>query len=149
MSTSTFLFPDINVWLALAHEVHPHHRAAIAWGESLDPESRFYFCRVSQLSLLRLLTNESVMGIDVATQEEAWRIYDLFYENGRTFLADEPRGVEDLLRSRTTKTRSSTKEWADEYLTAFAEAASLMFVTFDKALAGRTKGSILLTREDV
>jgi toxin-antitoxin system PIN domain toxin len=133
------------VWLALAHGVHPHHRAAITWGESLDPESRFYFCRVSQLSLLRLLTNESVMGVDVATQAEAWHIYDLFYENGRTFLADEPKGLEDLLRSRTTKIRSSTKEWADEYLAAFAEAAALRLVTFDKALAGRAKRALLLT----
>jgi hypothetical protein len=89
------------------------------------------------------------MGIDVATQAEAWHIYDLFYENGKTFFADEPKGVEDLLRSRTTKARSSTKEWADEYLTVFAEAAALRFVTFDRVLAGRTKGSILLAREDV
>jgi len=132
------------VWLALAHGVHPHHRAAIAWGESLDPDSRFYFCRVSQLSLLRLLTNDRVMGVDVVTQVEAWRIYDMFYENGRTFLADEPRALEEIFRGQTSKKRSSTKEWADAYFAAFAEAAGLRFVTFDKALAGRTKGSILL-----
>jgi predicted nucleic acid-binding protein len=92
-----------------------------------------------------LLTNEAAMGIDVATQAEAWRIYDLFYANDRTFLIDEPRGIEDILRARTTKQRSSTKEWADEYLVAFAESAGLTFVTFDRALARRTKGSILLT----
>jgi uncharacterized protein len=84
------------------------------------------------------------MGVDVVTQAEAWRIYDMFYENGRTFFADEPRGIEDLFRARTSKKRSSMKEWADSYLTAFAEAAGLGFVTFDRALAGRTKGSILL-----
>jgi toxin-antitoxin system PIN domain toxin len=132
------------VWLALAHGVHPHHRAAIAWGESLDRESRFYFCRVSQLGLLRLLTNESVMGIDVATQVEAWRIHDMFYENGRTLFADEPRDLEELFRMRTSKRRSSTKEWADAYLAAFAEAAGLHLVTFDKALAGRVPRSSLL-----
>jgi hypothetical protein len=92
-----------------------------------------------------LLTNQGAMGIDVATQAEAWQIYDLFYEDGRTFLIDEPRGLEDLLRARTTKQRSSTKEWADEYLVAFAESAGLTFVTFDRALARRTKGTILLT----
>jgi uncharacterized protein len=144
VSTNTFLFPDVNVWLALAHGVHPHHRAAISWGESLDSESQFYFCRVSQLSLLRLLTNESVMGIDVVTQTEAWRIYDLFYENGRTFFAEEPKGIEELLRARTARKQSSTKEWADAYLVAFAEASGLRFVTFDKALAGKAKGAVLL-----
>ena len=100
---------------------------------------------MSQLSLLRLLTNESVMGIDVVTQVEAWRIYDLFFESGRTFLTDEPRGLEELLRARTAKKRSSTKEWADEYLAAFAEAAGLTLVTFDRALARRARGSILLS----
>ncbi len=92
-----------------------------------------------------MLTNQGAMGIDVATQAEAWQIYDLFCEDGRTFLIDEPRGLEDLLRARTTKQRSSTKEWADEYQVAFAESAGLTFVTFDRALARRTKGTILLT----
>jgi predicted nucleic acid-binding protein len=124
--------------------VHPHHEAAIAWGESLDPQSSFYFCRLSQLSLLRWLTNSSAMGADVETQAGAWRIYDLFYENGRTFLADEPKGIEDALRRRTMKGESSTKEWADAYLAAFAELAGLRLVTFDQALAARAKGSILL-----
>jgi toxin-antitoxin system PIN domain toxin len=142
--TNTFLFPDVNVWLALAHGVHPHHEAAIAWGESVDPASKFYFCRFSQLSLLRLLTNSSAMGIDVATQSEAWRIYDLFFENGSTFFADEPKQVEELLRARTMKDETSTKEWADAYLAAFAESAGLRLVTFDRALAARTKGAILL-----
>jgi toxin-antitoxin system PIN domain toxin len=136
----------VNVWLALAHSVHPHHRVAIEWGESLDPASRFYFCRMSQLSLLRLLTNASAMGEDVVSQAEAWRIYDLFYENGRTFLAEEPKGIEKILRGRTATERSSTKEWADAYLVAFAEAAGLRFVTFDRALAGRVAGAILLGR---
>jgi toxin-antitoxin system PIN domain toxin len=134
----------VNVWLALAHAVHPHHAVAIAWGESLDPASRFYFCRMSQLSLLRLLTNASAMGEDVVSQAEAWRIYDLFFENGRTFLADEPKGLEEILRARTTKPQSSTKEWADAYLVAFAEAAGLRLVTFDKALAKRVRRSVLL-----
>ncbi len=128
--------------------MHPHHTAAIAWGESVDPQSKFYFCRFSQLGLLRLLTNSSAMGSDVATQAEAWRIYDLFFQNGSTFFADEPKQVEELLRRRTMKSESSTKEWADAYLAAFAESAGLRLVTFDKALAARTKGSILLTNRD-
>jgi toxin-antitoxin system PIN domain toxin len=129
----------------LAHGVHPHHAAAIAWGQSLDPNSRFYFCRLTQLSLLRLLTNPAGMGVDVATQSEAWRIYDLFYENERTFLAEEPKALEERFRVRTCKQESSTKEWADAYLIAFAEAAGLSLVTFDKALAGKLRGSILLS----
>jgi len=85
------------------------------------------------------------MGVDVATQSEAWRIYDLFYENERTFLAEEPKALEERFRVRTSKQESSTKEWADAYLVAFAEAAGLSLVTFDKALAGKLRGSILLS----
>jgi predicted nucleic acid-binding protein len=99
---------------------------------------------MSQLSLLRLLTNASAMGEDVVSQAEAWRIYDLFFENGRTFLADEPKGLEEILRARTMRPQSSTKEWADAYLAAFAEAAGLRFVTFDRALAKRVQRSVLL-----
>jgi len=94
--------------------------------------------------MLRLLTNKSAMGVDVATQAEAWRIYDLFVANGRTFMAEEPKGLEALLRARTSKAQSSTKEWADAYLATFAELSGLRFVTFDRALARKTKGSILL-----
>ncbi len=84
------------------------------------------------------------MGIDVATQAEAWHIYDLFYENTTIFFAEEPRGLESIFRSLTVKQESSTKEWADAYLAAFAEAAGLRLVTFDKVLAARTKRAILL-----
>jgi predicted nucleic acid-binding protein len=85
------------------------------------------------------------MGIDVATQAEAWRIHDLFYENGRTFFADEPKALEEQFRARTSREESSTKEWADAYLIAFAEAAGLRIVTFDKALAGKVRGTVLLS----
>lgn len=85
------------------------------------------------------------MGVDVATQAEAWRIYDAFYKNERTFLAEEPKALEGLFRARSNKQESSTKEWADAYLIAFAEAAKLSLVTFDKALAGKLRGSVLLS----
>ena len=39
MSTSTFHFLDVNVWLALAHEIHPQHGAAITWDETLDADA--------------------------------------------------------------------------------------------------------------
>ncbi len=72
----------------------------------------------------------------------------LVLENGRTFFTDEPRGLEDRLRARTTKKESSTKEWADAYMVSFAEAAGLRFVTFDKALAGRARGSCCCNRSE-
>jgi hypothetical protein len=142
--TSTFLFPDVNVWFALAHEIHPHHGAAMAWGESLDSDATVYFCRFTQLGLLRLLTNRSAMGEDVLTQSQAWGEFDALLENQGNQMMDEPRGIDSLFRQHTDRNEVSTKQWADGYLAAFSKAAGIQLVTFDRALAGTVKGALLL-----
>jgi predicted nucleic acid-binding protein len=125
--TNTFLFPDVNVWLALAHEIHPQHRSA-----------------VTQLGLLRLLTNQSAMGADVLTQSKAWAVYDAFLQTDRARLIEEPRGLDPLFRQHTSRNEVSTKQWADGYLSAFAIAAGMPLVTFDQAMAGKVAGAVLL-----
>jgi len=144
VSTSTFLFPDVNVWLALAHAIHPHHDAATAWGESLNGDTVLCFCRFTQLGLLRLLTNRSAMDADVLTQADAWAVYDAFLQTGRTRFIEEPRGIDPLFRQQTHRLEVSTKQWADGYLAAFSIAATIPLVTFDRALAGKVKGAVLL-----
>jgi toxin-antitoxin system PIN domain toxin len=142
--TSTFLFPDVNVWVALAHEVHPHHAAARRWSDALTDDAVVCFCRFTQLGLLRLLTNESAMGTDVLTQAEAWDAFDGLMEHRSNRMAEEPPGVDELFRRLTTSNLASTKQWADGYLAAFAEAGQLTLVTFDRALARKTSGAVLL-----
>jgi toxin-antitoxin system PIN domain toxin len=143
--TNTFLFPDVNVWLALAHEIHPQHHVAMGWDESLDPQTILSFCRFTQLGLLRLLTNQSAMGADVLTQSKAWAVYDAFLRTNRARLMEEPRGIDSLFRQQTNRNEISTKQWADGYLAAFAMAASIPLITFDRALAGKVKGAVLLS----
>ena len=60
----SFLFPDVNVWMALSFQGHVHHEIAREWFESLDDpdDARLCFCRITQLSFLRLITAEAVMG---------------------------------------------------------------------------------------
>ena len=144
MSTNTFLFPDVNVWLALAHEIHPHHHSAAAWERSLPANAVLGFCRFTQLGLLRLLTNSAAMQADVLTQAEAWMAFDALARLSATRMLEEPRGIESIFRKRSDREEVSTKQWADAYLAAFAEAASLTLVTFDKALATQGNGAILL-----
>jgi toxin-antitoxin system PIN domain toxin len=134
----------VNVWLALAHEIHPHHGVAEAWGESLSGDHMLSFCRFTQLGLLRLLTNRSAMGADALTQAKAWAVYDAFLQTARARLIEEPRGLEPLFRQHTNRNEVSTKQWADGYLAAFAMAAGIRLVTFDRALAGKVKGAVLL-----
>src|SRR5436190_7727155 len=49
--------PDVNIWLAAAWARHSKHKLAKGW---IDEETgALAFCRVSQMGLLRLLTNPS------------------------------------------------------------------------------------------
>jgi uncharacterized protein len=142
--TTSFLFPDINVWVALTHAGHVHHPVASDWYASLEPDVRFHFCRFTQLGVLRLLTAEAVMGEDVLKQTEAWAVYDRWMEDPRISLLEEPPGLERRFRALTRLRSASPKAWADAYLTAFAGAAQLTVVTFDRAFRGKAKPLILL-----
>jgi uncharacterized protein len=142
MTSSIFL--DVNVWLALHHEVHIHHGTAKRWFESLDNESMLVFCRQTQMAFFRLMTTEAVLGREVIKQRQCWEIYDRWIDGGRAVLAVEPAGLEAALRPRTSGESSSPKVWADAYLAAFAMAAGIQLVTFDRALAGKVEGAVLL-----
>jgi hypothetical protein len=138
------IFPDVNLWLALSHDIHIHHITAIRWLAAQDEARTFVFCRQTQLALFRLLTTEAVLGSEVRSQRQCWEIYDRWIEGGKAVLAAEPAGMDAALKLRTFAESPSPKAWADAYLAAFAETAHLTLVTFDRALAAKAKGSILL-----
>jgi uncharacterized protein len=139
------IFPDVNVWLALNHDIHVHHAAAMRWFDSQDESAIFVFCRQTQMGLFRLMTTEAVLGHDAVTQRRCWEIYDRWINGGKAILAAEPAGLEAGLRLRTSVDSPSPKAWTNAYLAAFAEAAGLSLLTFDRALAGKAKGAVLLS----
>jgi toxin-antitoxin system PIN domain toxin len=141
---TSLVFPDINVWLALAADVHVHHVVARSWFESLEDEEELVFCRFTQLGLLRLLTLAGIMGNSVRTQRQAWAIYDAFVLEGNARLMQEPETLEQGFRRFADHDTASPQDWGDSYLAAFAEQAGVKLVTFDKALAGRVSGAVLL-----
>ena len=142
-STRSFLFPDINVWLALFYQRHIHYPYARGWFERLEDDSHVCFCRFTQLGLLRLLTTGAVMGEDkVLSQTEAWVVYDRWIQDDRVSFVEESSTLEARFRALTQDERPATKDWADSYLYAFAETADLHLVTFDQAL--RQKGANVL-----
>lgn len=147
-STTSSVFPDINVWVALTHGAHVHHQTAHDWFESLDDAATLSFCRFTQLGLLRLLTADAVMGDEVLTQAAAWSVYDRWMADDRVSFLDEPPGVEQAFRERTRQRQASPKAWADAYLLAFAERSRRSLVTFDRALRGRAPGVVLLETVD-
>jgi len=142
--TTSFLFPDVNVWLALSHGRHVHHLVASDWFQSLPADTRFCFCRFTQLGLLRLLTAEAVMGDEVMNQPEAWAVYDAWQSDDRIRMLEEPPELERRFRVRARSKLAAPKTWADAYLAAFAETSQVTLVTFDRAFRGRLKPLVLL-----
>jgi toxin-antitoxin system PIN domain toxin len=143
-STRPFLFPDINVWVALTYEGHVHHIRARDWYALAGVSARFYFCRFTQLGLLRLLTAEAVMGREVLTQAGAWRAYDRWLNDQRVAFMEEPQGLEAPFRALTRSAQAAPKDWADSYLAAFAAVSQLTVVTFDRGFEGKARQLVLL-----
>lgn len=127
--------PDINVWLALSAPEHPHNRAARSWWRQHD--GVIAFVRPSQLGFLRLITTAAAMDGKPLSIDEAWHVYDRFYDDDRVTFCSEPADVERRFREKAVGSAASPKVWADAWLLAVAEAAGGVLVTFDKALAAR------------
>ena len=66
---------DDNVWLAVAFSDHAHHAKAKVWFDA-QPDGTCAFCRVTQMALLRHLTNSKIMGRFVQSQQEVWKNYE-------------------------------------------------------------------------
>ena len=141
---SSFLFPDINVWLALSYERHIHYSIARQWFENLGENTRVCFCRFTQIGLLRLLTTEALMSKDVLNQVQAWQVYDRWLEDSRVVFADEPLMIEGSFRFSSQRGSPAPKDWADSYLAAFSAVAGFRLVSFDKALRTKSESLVLL-----
>jgi uncharacterized protein len=141
---SSLLFPDVNVWVALNFERHAHHRSAARWYAAIPANATLVFCRQTQLGLFRILTTEAVMGAEVLPQRGCWELYDQWIGTGQVVWGDEPQGMGTVLRALTAGETPSPKLWMDTYLGAFAQTGGLTLVTFDRALAAKAKGAVLL-----
>ena len=75
--------------MAGSHSRHIHHTGAALWFDSAG-DSSLFFCRFTQLGLLRLLTKAQVMGEEIMTQRGAWSAYHHWFEDGRVAFLPEP-----------------------------------------------------------
>lgn len=132
----TLYFPDVNVWIALSVLAHPHNELAWKWKTLLPADDRVIFSRYTQLGLLRLLTNNAVMGDQTLTLGKAWAIYDRWLEDPRVEFCPEPRQAESSFRQATEPfaAKAASKWVGDCWLLAFAQATHSRLVTFDQAL---------------
>ncbi len=132
----TSFFPDVNVWVALSDEGHRHSREAWDWLRLLPVKSQLILCRTTQVGLLRLLTNQSVMGTETKTLGEAWAIHDQWLEDPRVAFFPEPRNLDKVFRDVTgpVANQSASKLVGDCYLLAFAAGSEATMVTFDQGM---------------
>ena len=132
----TLFFPDLNVWLALSDADHEHSEEAWNWMSSLSRDAWLIFSRYTQIGLLRLLTNSSVMGEQTLRLRDAWAVYDRWLEDPRVEFYPEPRGLDALFRQCTGPfaAQPATKAVGDCWLLAYSNGIDATLVTFDRAL---------------
>jgi toxin-antitoxin system PIN domain toxin len=111
----TLSLPDVNVWIALAAEGHIHHVSARAWFAE-QPDASVAFCRITQMGLLRLLTNPNVMGRAPRTIGQAWDVFTQLRRDRRLLFMAEPEGVESVWRGFMTQPGVGPSSWTDAYL---------------------------------
>jgi len=124
--------PDVDVWIALASSKHEHHLVARQWFDSVTDD--ICFCRVTQVALLRLLTNVRVMEEDVLSPKGALMVYRELICDSRVRLREEPVGVEERWWKLMSNPKVGGSSWTDAYLAAFAMEAGFRLVTFDAGM---------------
>ena len=126
---------DVGVWLAATWGRHAHHHIARQWFEGETDD--LILCRVTKMSLLRLITNPAILGEDAVMRSEAWRVVDQLWSDNRVLWAEEPDQLEAVFRAISARDDNSHKLWTDDYLAAFAQASSASLVTLDTKLKAR------------
>ena len=119
--STTYSFPDINVWLAVVVERHVLNRVAAAWWNQ-DQSDAIGFCRLTQLGLLRHLTNAAA----------------------RVRFFPEWPALDGLLKTYSDVNQAATNLWGDAYLAAYAAVNGATLVTFDKGFAKYPVKSLIL-----
>jgi toxin-antitoxin system PIN domain toxin len=139
---------DINTWIALTLETHPHHHAARAWyGEVNLLDGDLVFCRQSELGFLRLVTQEAVMrrcGAAPLSNAEAAEFLSTVYEDPAVSRADEPFATRTLWLELAAGPQSAPNVWMNAYLAAFAIGLGGEMVTFDRGFTSYQKRGLNL-----
>lgn len=120
---------DVSVWLAAAWARHRHHGVAKAWLDRAEDE--LAFCRVTQMALLRLVTNPAITGRDVLSRRQAWDVVDGLMADSRVRFLREPELLVPLWIALSKRDDHDHLLWTDDYLAAFAQAADAEIVTLD------------------
>jgi len=121
--------PDVNVWLALSVQEHPHHQRALHYWQD-EAASRTSFCRITMLGLVRLLCQPRVMGTGALDTAAALQVWKRWLQLPEIVLLTEAPDCETHLQALCDATLPP-RLLTDAYLAAFASSGGLRLVSFD------------------
>jgi toxin-antitoxin system PIN domain toxin len=134
---------DVNVWIALAVAEHVHHAAALQWYSAIRNES-LAVCRITELGLLRLLTNARVMDGAPLTASGAWQVRDRLLNDPKIQFVEEVEDFEAHWRRASSGGQIGPNYWTDAYLVCLCTATDSTLVTFHRPLSRQHRFKVLL-----
>ena len=123
--------PDVNVWLALSAPHHSHHEPARAYWDN-TAAAKVWFCRHTALGMKRLLGQNAVMKSQTQSSAQCWASWQTWLQVPEVGVQTEPLGLDASLNELQLQTSWPGGMWPDAYLAAFAIAANLRLVSFDR-----------------
>lgn len=127
----------------MAVEMHPHHTVAKTWFD-LMVSDQAAFCRITEMGMLRLLTNPHVMAGSALSAAGAWAVLDQLRGDSRTSFLREPPELDRHWRRTSGAGKIGPNYWTDSYLSCLCAASDCTLITFDRKLANRKTCSVRL-----
>jgi toxin-antitoxin system PIN domain toxin len=121
---------DANIWIALSVADHTFHARSVRYIET-EASDRLAFCRMTELALLRLLSNAKALGDVALDGGGAWATLQGLIASPRVVRLEEPMMLDEVLGAWAADIDVRGKHWSDAYLAAFAVASKSRLVTFD------------------
>jgi hypothetical protein len=98
------------------------------------------------MTLLRLLTNRTIMGQDLLSPGQAISAYVRLLNDVRVRFAEETPGIEDEWLSLMAIPEAAGSAWTDAWLVAFSMVHGFRLISFDAALRRRAPGVVKVPR---
>jgi toxin-antitoxin system PIN domain toxin len=119
------------VFVALTVDAHPAHQVTRDWLQRLLVGDTVGFCRMSEMSFLRLVTQKIADSYAPITNGEAVEKLEQWKRLAFVEVCSEPEKLEAEWLRLATVGKAAPKRWMDAYLAAFALQSRMRLVTLD------------------
>jgi len=110
---------------------HQDHEHCLTWYESLAAGGAG-ICRLTQITVLRLMCTRAVMGSASLSAGVAWLRMEELFEDERVEFLEEPAGLNAIWPTLFRYREPAPNLVNDAYLAAFAIAGGHKLVTLDR-----------------